>query len=74
MAEQNCWEILSCGREEGGANVSDLGVCPAYPDNGKTCFSVAKTLCKGVIQGNYEQKIVNCRVCDVYKKIVLQAD
>ena len=27
---------MNCGREEGGANVGDLGVCPAYPDNGKT--------------------------------------
>jgi len=74
MAQQNCWEILNCGREGGGANVGDLGVCPAWPDNGKTCFSVAKTLCKGVVQGNYEQKIQNCRVCEVYEKIVMDAD
>jgi methyl-accepting chemotaxis protein len=62
MAEGgNCWDIMNCGSEKD---------CPAYPDNGKTCFSVAKTLCKGEVQGTYEQKIQNCRVCQVYDKLM----
>lgn len=65
MAEvQNCWEILNCGNEKD---------CPAYPDNGKTCFSVAKTLCKGEVQGTYEQKIQNCRECAVYTQLIAAA-
>ena len=58
---RDCWEIMNCGNEND---------CPAYPDNGKMCFSIAKTLCKGEIQGTYEQKIQNCRVCEVYEKMM----
>lgn len=25
----NCWELRKCGREPGGANVSEFGLCPA---------------------------------------------
>ncbi len=43
----NCWEFRKCGREEGGAKASELGVCPAYPDNGQDYARVAGTLCGG---------------------------
>ncbi len=62
----NCWEFKKCGREKGGANVAELGVCPAYPDNGKCCARVAGTFCGGKIQGSFAIKLGNCLDCDFY--------
>lgn len=62
MAERNCWESLSCGKQEN---------CPAYPNNGRVCFSIEKTLCRGEIQGQYLQKIEKCREsCSFYKDLM----
>lgn len=60
-AEQNCWVIMNCGKEK---------ECPAYPHSGSTCFHTSNTLCRGEIQGSYEEKITACRECDVYKHLV----
>lgn len=62
----NCWEAKKCGREEGGARVADLGVCPAYPNHGKHCARIAGTLCGGVVQGTFAMKLSNCMKCDFY--------
>lgn len=59
----NCWEFKNCGSEN---------ECPAHPNNGKICFSVAKTLCDGVVQGDYQAKCKYCRECDYYKKHVMK--
>jgi len=32
MAKMNCWEFNKCGREPGGDNVSEYGICPAARD------------------------------------------
>jgi hypothetical protein len=63
----NCWEFKKCGREEGGINSTQLGVCPAYPNNGKRCARVAGTLCGGKVQGTFAAKLVNCMQCNFYK-------
>jgi len=63
----NCWEITECGREKGGKNEGILGVCPAYPDHGHSCWIVAGTFCKGEIQGTFAQKERLCVICEVYK-------
>jgi len=62
----NCWEFKKCGREEGGTNSKELGVCPAYPDHGKNCARVAGTLCGGKVQGTYAIKIADCISCDFF--------
>ncbi|OGD68441.1 hypothetical protein A3E89_00340 [Candidatus Campbellbacteria bacterium RIFCSPHIGHO2_12_FULL_35_10] len=59
MGEKNCWEH---GK---GCKVKED--CPAYPNNGRICFSVTGTLCHGAIQGNYKDKQSVCRACDFYK-------
>lgn len=66
-----CWEYKKCGREQGGAKVAELGVCPAYPDHGRECWAVVGTLCGGVIQGTSAQKEGNCRKCDFYKGVMM---
>ncbi len=63
----NCWEIKKCGREKGGKNEKTLGVCPAYPDYGHSCWIVAGTFCRGEVQGTFAQKERMCILCEVYK-------
>ena len=58
---QNCWEALNCGREN---------QCPAYPDQGRICFSVKGTHCRGEVQGSYMEKIKSCEnSCSFYGEI-----
>lgn len=62
----NCWEFKKCGREQGGVNAVELGVCPAWPDKGQKCARVAGTLCGGQVQGTFATKLGNCMSCDFY--------
>ena len=73
----NCWEFKKCGREPGGSNVTEMGICPAATEQrldgihngrnaGRVCWIVAGTYCKGRIQGSFAQKHRNCRRCDFY--------
>jgi hypothetical protein len=62
----NCWEFKKCGREKGGSNEKTLGICPAYPDQGRQCARVAGTLCGGVVQGTFASKLANCLKCEFY--------
>lgn len=63
----NCWEFKKCGREAGGANVKELGTCPAYPNLGRVCARVVGTLCGGKVQGTYAEKLGDCMLCDFYR-------
>ena len=76
----NCWEYKQCGREPGGAHIQDLGICPAAVEKkldgvhqgknaGRSCWVVAGTLCKGMVQGTFAQKYKNCEICDFYKQV-----
>ena len=62
----NCWEFKKCGREKGGTNSNELGVCPAYPDKGDNCARIAGTLCGGKIQGTFAMKLVDCMKCNFF--------
>jgi hypothetical protein len=64
----NCWERLDCGREAGGVNVAELGVCPAYTAGaGEACWLVAGTFCGGTIQGTHAEKETSCMACEHYR-------
>jgi len=65
MKKLNCWEFMKCGRERGGNMVEQLGVCPAFPDNGQSCANVAGTFCD-LIQGISAAKYASCEECDFY--------
>jgi hypothetical protein len=80
MKKSNCWEIKKCGREPGGPNIDDLGVCPAALDKrldgihggengGRACWVVAGSLCDGEIQGIFVDKYDNCCKCEFYMKV-----
>ncbi len=77
MKKLNCWEFKHCGREPGGKNSEQLGVCPAATDErltgtydgtnaGRACWVVAGTMCEGKVQGTYAQKLGDCALCDFY--------
>ena len=76
----NCWEILQCGREEGGANVGELGICKASTEKafqgtnegkngGRYCWHVSGTLCDGQVQSDYLEKTKKCMKCKVFEQV-----
>ncbi len=73
----NCWEFKQCGRELGGTNAFELGVCPASTyiwfdglhggrNAGRACWVVPATMCGGVVQGDFYAKIRECGKCGFY--------
>jgi methyl-accepting chemotaxis protein len=65
----NCWDVKKCGRTPGGNKAKEFGVCPAYPDNGKSCWNIAGTFCGGKVQGTWAEKQGGCLTCNFYKQI-----
>ena len=76
----NCWEAKKCGREPGGVNVHELGVCPVATEArldgahggrnaGRACWVVAGTLCRGEVQGTFARKFATCEQCDFYLEV-----
>jgi len=82
MSEKlNCWEYTKCGREPGGANVDERGVCltATYSqydginggkNGGRVCWAVSGTLCNGNVQGSIAEKQVYCNSCEFYQKLL----
>jgi len=82
MAESklNCWQYMKCGREPGGVNAADLGVCPAAADisfdginrgrnAGRFCWAVAGTFCGGKVQGSFAEKRSSCFSCEFFHEV-----
>lgn len=80
MAHINCWEFKKCGREPGGLNAAEFGVCPAATEKGTTgvhhgknggrvCWAISGTLCGGKVQGTFASKLSSCLQCDFYSNV-----
>ncbi len=80
MAKMNCWEFNKCGRQPGGASVSEYGICPAAAakrldgvhggiNAGRACWVVGGTFCNGSVQETFAKKYDNCLECDFYNKV-----
>ncbi len=76
----NCWEYMKCGREPGGENIAELGICRSASDEslnginsgingGRTCWNIAGTFCFGKVQGTFAKKLESCEECNFYKSI-----
>ena len=76
--KRNCWEVQKCGREPGGKNVMEKGVCPAATihsldgahggkNAGRCCWLVAGTWCGGEVVGSLAIKYQDCRKCEFFK-------
>lgn len=80
MAKQNCWQYKKCGREPGGANAREHGICPAVSEaridgvnsghnGGRCCWVVAGTMCDGAPKGTFADKYESCAMCDFFLKV-----
>ena len=78
--KKNCWEVMGCGREPGGAKASEMGVCPVCKDTrldgvhegknaGRACWAVAGSMCGGKVQGTYALKYKDCSECAFYQRV-----
>ena len=76
----NCWEVKMCGKEPGGANIDQLGVCPVTTEQrldgthggenaGRSCWVVASSMCDGKIQETYTEKYKDCMKCGFYMRV-----
>lgn len=79
----NCWDYKKCGREPSGANVEEMGGCPAALDEsfdginrgfnaGRICWAVAGTFCEGKKQGPFHVKRESCVQCDFFQLVSQQ--
>lgn len=80
MQKKNCWEVMKCGREQGGVKAEEFGVCPAATDErlqgvhggknaGRACWVVAGTFCEGTVQGMFAKKYHDCALCKFYEQV-----
>jgi len=80
MEKLNCWEFTKCGRQSGGENVNEYGICPASTTKklngvhgginaGRACWVVGGTMCDGKLQETFPKKYESCMECDFYKKV-----
>ncbi|MBT3362411.1 MAG: hypothetical protein HN929_09620 [Chloroflexi bacterium] len=78
--KQNFWDFKQCGRQSGGSNVAEMGICPAATDaasngynkgrnGGRICWAVTGTFCGASVQGSFAQKKQSCMTCDFYGKV-----
>ncbi|MCR4308691.1 MAG: ATP-binding protein [Deltaproteobacteria bacterium] len=58
-----CWEIMRCGVEK-IENAAER--CPAFPNYGRICWSVAGTLSETKVHCAVAEKIGDCRKCTFY--------
>jgi len=83
MNPLNCWEFMECGREPGGTNVGQLGVCPAAVETGldgvnrgrcagRACWAIAGTFGGTKAEGTYAQKLSTCVSCEFYRKVLAE--
>lgn len=75
----NCWETKKCGREPGGLNAHELGVCPAATDKryhgvnrgnagGRFCWNIDGTLCHAHADG----PAASCTDCGFVQEVEQQ--
>ena len=81
--KKNCREYLECGREPGGKNVKELGICPAAAEvrfdgvnggkfGGRFCWIVSGTYCNGEVQGTFAKKLGDCLKCPFFTEVAKQ--
>ena len=72
-----------CGREPGGNNVSEFGICPAARETslegfnqgksgGRACWAISGTFCEGSVKGTFAAKLNDCKQCGFFKLVLMQ--
>ena len=83
MIRLNCWQYRRCGREPGGENVSELGICNAAlpskndlvnhgKNSGRICWTIADTKCDGEPTCKILDDINTCLTCEFLKYVTQQ--
>ncbi|WP_339134528.1 MAG: hypothetical protein WGN25_15610 [Candidatus Electrothrix sp. GW3-4] len=73
----NCWQFKKCGREPGGKNAVNDGVCSVALDigadgvhngtnGGRCCWVITNSAYQGDRDGFCLEKSRKCRECDFY--------
>ncbi|MHC4605998.1 MAG: helix-turn-helix domain-containing protein [Planctomycetota bacterium] len=77
----NCWEVVHCGREPGGKNTGENGVCPAARDEaadgvnsgangGRVCWAISGTFCGRQADGSEATRFISCLICDFFTQVL----
>jgi hypothetical protein len=61
-----CWEYMHCGMESGEEAWMK---CPAYPNYGRICWSVAGTFADEKARCVRAEKLGDCRKCEFYERV-----
>ena len=61
-----CWEIMRCGVEKIEKAAER---CPAFPNYGRICWSVAGTFTETKVHCDLAQKFGDCRTCAFYEMV-----
>lgn len=81
MSRENCWEYKGCGRQPGGGNAKELGICSAAnnqkahkinngKNGGRACWAIDDTACDNGKSST--EKLAICFKCDFYAKVRLE--
>ncbi|MDD5109563.1 MAG: hypothetical protein PHC29_08735 [Candidatus Omnitrophica bacterium] len=83
MDKLNCWEYKKCGRQPGGTNVHEFGICPVAIEQvangfngginaGRVCWAIASTICDGKVQRSIVEKLNYCMECEFFKLVSME--
>lgn len=72
---------MRCGREPGGREIAQNGVCPAAVEvlvdginggtnGGRACWAVSGTLCGSEAKGSFAARMSDCIDCRFYKQVL----
>ena len=76
----NCWEVIHCGRENGGVNCATLGPCPAATESrldgincgkngGRACWTVPGTQINWGEPSSGVAKTLGCLTCSFMRRV-----
>ncbi|MCI5143732.1 MAG: hypothetical protein D3909_18810 [Candidatus Electrothrix sp. ATG1] len=86
MRKKNCWEVKKCGRQPGGNQVKQQGICPASTilavnginngiNGGRACWALTGTMSgpPEKVQGSFARILNNsCYDCAFYEQVLIE--
>ncbi|WP_339137578.1 MAG: hypothetical protein WGN25_05780 [Candidatus Electrothrix sp. GW3-4] len=84
MRKKNCWEVKKCGRQPGGNQVKNQGICPASTimavsginngiNGGRACWALTGTMSGPAekVQGSFARILhTSCYDCEFYEQVL----
>lgn len=79
--KRNCWDVMQCGRQHGGARTNELGVCSVSTEKrldgvnggtngGRSCWVLPLTLyCDDKVRREFTKKFASCFYCRFYELV-----